>query len=347
MKVTRSNYESWFLDFLEGNLDPSLMDEFQIFLNENPDLTAEMNMVEQVTLKADKSIVFETKDELKKSINHQQEEFEERAVAYYEGDLSLSEQMNFEASLSENSTIAAQAKQFGKLKLVANKAIVYDRKEQLKKNTVILPLWIKVASAAAILLLAYLLFQPGTGVRPELRQLADDLKNKESKNAAIPDKKVKVEEKSAEKLTPEVTTKPIPATAPVKKKQTPTEPKSDKKVIPTPHLRAPEPEPSLLKPRSIYFGQTEDVELAVMILKDTVEASQEYELSELLKVQLAAIRKSDDRELLSTENLGLSGLQLIAKISGKRLTARKDDDGTVRSVSFNSRLLAFSIPVNR
>lgn len=347
MKITRSNYESWFLDFLEGNLESSLMDEFQVFLKLNPDLAAELDMVEQVKLEANKSIGYETKDELKKSDIDHEIEFQEKAVAYYEGDLSLEERIRFEASLSENSTRSAEAEQFGKLKLVANKAIVYDHKEQLKKNIAILPLWMKVASAAAILLLAYLLFQSGAGVRPEFRQFADDLKNKDPKNVTVPAKKIKIEEKSAEKLTPAVTTKPTPVTAPVKKKQRPAEQKSDKKVIPSPHLRVPEPEPLLLKPRSIYFGQTEDVELAVMTLKDTVEASREYELSELLKVQLAAIRKSDDREFLSTENLGLSGLQLIAKISGKRLTARKDDDGTVRSVSFNSRLLAFSIPVNR
>ena len=64
-------------------------------------------------------------------------------------------------------------------------------------------------------------------------------------------------------------------------------------------------------------------------------------------MQLAAMRSSDDRELLSMDHLGLSGLQLIARMSGKRLTARKGDDGAVQSVSFNSRLLAFSIPVNR
>jgi len=347
MKITRSNYESWFLDFLEGNLESSIMDEFQEFLKMNPDLAAELDMAEQVTLEANKSIRFETKDELKKPDIDHEIEFQERAIAYYEGDLTLEERLKFEASLSENSIHSSDAEQFGKLKLVADKTIVYDHKEQLKKKVTILPLWIKVASAAAILLFAYLLFQPGVGVRPELRQLADDLKNKEPKNVTVPAKKVKVEEKSAEKVTPEVTTKPIPATAPVKKKQNPTEQKSDKKVTPAPHLRAPEPEPSLLKSRSIYFGHTEDVELAVMTIRDTTEASQEYQLSELLKVQLAAIRKSDDREFLSTENLGLSGLHLIAKISGKRLTARKADDGTVRSVSFNSRLLAFSIPVNR
>jgi len=347
MKITRSNYESWFLDFLEGNLEFSLMDEFRMFLKNNPDLANELDMADLVMLEADKTILFDAKDDLKNTINDQQVEFEDRAVAYHEGDQSLSERLNFEAFLSENSTSAAEAEQFGKLKLVPNKAIVYGNKEQLKRRVTILPLWIKMASAAAIFLFAYLLFQPHNVVQPKFSQLVDDLKNKSPKSIIIPGGKVKFEEKILEKTTPAFTPKKLPSVLPVKQKPEPTGQNSEKKVIPTQNLRVPEPEPSLLKPHGINFGQPVDIELAVMTLKDPTLVSQDMELSELLKVQLAAIRKSDDREILSTEHLGLSGLQLVAKISGKRLTARKDDDGTVRSVSFNSRLLAFSIPINR
>jgi hypothetical protein len=141
--------------------------------------------------------------------------------------------------------------------------------------------------------------------------------------------------------------KKLPADLPIKQKTESTGQKSEKKVIPTQNLRAPEPEPSLLKPQGINFGQPVDIELAVMTLKDPAQTSEDLELSELLKVQLAAIRKSDDREILSTKYLGLSGLQLFARLSGKRLTARKGNDGVVKSVSYNSRLLAFLIPVNR
>jgi len=347
MKITRSNYESWFLDYLEGNLDASLMDEFRVFLDENPDLAAELEMGELVKLESNIAIQFDAKEELKKSVSDQQVEFEEWAVAYHEGDLSLSDRISFEASLSENSTNATEVEQFGKLKLVADTTIVYENKEQLKRRGTIVPLWIKVASVAAILLLAYLLFQPGIGVRPVSVQLADDIRNKETKNIVAPARKAKVEAKIIEEITRVVTPKRIPAIVPVKQKAKSAAEKPEKKLIPTPHLRAPETEPLPLKPRGISIGHPVDTELAVMTLKAPAPVSEDFELSELLKVQLAAMRKSDDREFLSTEHLGLSGLQLVAKLSGKRLTARKGDDGIVRSVSFNSHLLAFSIPVNR
>ncbi|MCX6237660.1 MAG: hypothetical protein NTY07_08910 [Bacteroidia bacterium] len=347
MKITRSNYESWFLDFLEGNLEFSLKDEFRVFLKNNPDLAKELDMADLVMLETDKTILFDSKDELKKTINDQQVVFGERAVAYYEGDLSLGERINFEVFLSENSTSAAEAEQFGKLKLVADNAIVYGNKEQLKRRVTILPLWIKIASAAAVLLLAYLLFQPHNEIQPKFSQLVDDFKNKSPKSIVVPGGKVKSDEKILEKTTPALMPKKLPANFPIKQKTKPTGQKSEKKVLPTQNLRAPEPEPSLLKPQGINFGQPDDIELAVMTLKDPALTSEDLELSKLLKVQLAAIRKSDDREILSTEHLGLSGLQLFARLSGKRLTARKGNDGVVKSVSYNSRLLAFLIPVNR
>lgn len=347
MKITRSNYESYFLDFLEGNLEPSIMDEFQLFLKENPDLASELEMGELPALFPNENIRLDAKEELKKSVIDHDTEFQERAVAYYEGDLSLSEQKDFEASLSENATVATEAQQFGQLKLIADPSIVCVNKKQLKKKVVLFPLWAKVASVAAMFLLAYLLFQPNEGLPPDSGQLAGNLKNKTPKNIVAPEATIKVEEPEKVKTTPVVTPKQNQPKVPVKQKANTDTPKPEKSVNPVPRIPVPEMAPSLLRPRGISFGQPDDVELAVMTLKDPTLVIKELELSELIREQLASMRNSDDRELLSTDHLGLSGLQLIARMSGKRLTARKGDDGTVHSVSYNSRLLAFSIPVNR
>ncbi|HEY3388245.1 MAG TPA: hypothetical protein VGK38_01650, partial [Prolixibacteraceae bacterium] len=327
MKITRSKYESFFLDFLEGNLDASLMDEFRLFLKENPDLALELEMGDIPPLLTNQDIRFEAKEELKKSVSDQGPEFQERAVAYYEGDLSISEQKDFEASLSENSAIATEAQQFGKLKLLADPAIVFENKELLKKRGVLIPLWIKVASAAAMLILAYLLFRPYDSIQTKPAQIAGNFGNKPAANIVVPEIKEQLQEK--EKNPPATTPKQTPSTAPVKQKPNTVAPKQEKKVAPPPQLRAPVAEPSLLKPRVIYIGQSDNVELAAVNIKEPTLTSKDMELADLLKVQLAAMRKSDDREFLSTDHLGLSGLQLVARLTGKRLTARKGDDGAV------------------
>lgn len=52
MMITRENYEAYFLDYLEGNLDQSLLSEFHRFLDENPDLQEELEMVSDFQLPA-------------------------------------------------------------------------------------------------------------------------------------------------------------------------------------------------------------------------------------------------------------------------------------------------------
>ncbi|MEZ4798842.1 MAG: hypothetical protein R2809_03495 [Flavobacteriales bacterium] len=52
MMITRENYEAYFLDYLEGNLDESLLPQFHRFLDENPDLKVELEMVSDFQLPA-------------------------------------------------------------------------------------------------------------------------------------------------------------------------------------------------------------------------------------------------------------------------------------------------------
>lgn len=50
MKITRDNYESWFLDYLEGNLEEGMKEAFQEFLRHHPDLQEELRQFEEVRL---------------------------------------------------------------------------------------------------------------------------------------------------------------------------------------------------------------------------------------------------------------------------------------------------------
>ena len=53
MRITRDNYEVYFIDFIDGNLDASLQEEMQLFLAANPDLAEEMDGLEGFSFKAD------------------------------------------------------------------------------------------------------------------------------------------------------------------------------------------------------------------------------------------------------------------------------------------------------
>jgi hypothetical protein len=51
--ITRDNYESFFLDFIEGRLDASQMEDVKLFLLSHPDLAAELEDISGFTLEAD------------------------------------------------------------------------------------------------------------------------------------------------------------------------------------------------------------------------------------------------------------------------------------------------------
>ena len=66
MKITRDNYESFFIDFIEGNLPENMIDQFLDFLNQNPDLKEELHLFEEVNL-PEELVVFQEKKQLHKS----------------------------------------------------------------------------------------------------------------------------------------------------------------------------------------------------------------------------------------------------------------------------------------
>ena len=344
MNITRSNYESWFLDFLEGNLDPKYNDEFVAFVIENPDLSMELEIGVQFKLLSSKAIVFDSKEQLKKWVNEADLEFQRRAVAFHEGDLTPGERVEFEAMVAENNNRAFEAEHFGKLKLSPDPSIIYENKDQLKRRRIVIPLLIRIFAAAAMVILAYLIFQPDYRERPAHKGVLADLKTQNKKEVNIPESRLPVTKSEIAGQDNAQKKKPM---GKFKQKTNPAAENRIEKAEPVRKVPVAESAPALLKPRSISFSSNANIELALIMPVNHSTVSREVELSELLKVQLAEMRNSDDREFLSTEHLGLSGLQLFARLSGKRLTAKTGEDGVVRSVSFNSHLLAFSIPVNR
>ena len=43
MQIDRSNYEIWFTDWLDGNLNSLQVEQLKLFLDKNPDLREELN----------------------------------------------------------------------------------------------------------------------------------------------------------------------------------------------------------------------------------------------------------------------------------------------------------------
>ncbi|WP_165836070.1 hypothetical protein [Marinifilum breve] len=151
-RIDRHNYEEFFLDYLEGNLNDSEKKNLESFLVLNPDLKEELEEMclielEEENITFDKSslkqIPFET-------------DFEDFCVAKLEGDLEQEEEIAFTKYLNENLIGKAQYQLYEKTKLKADIGIIYPDKEELKrKERKIIPYWMisGVGIAASVLLL--------------------------------------------------------------------------------------------------------------------------------------------------------------------------------------------------
>ena len=89
-EINRTNYEAYFIDYLEGNLEEGMIDGFIAFLKENPDLKQERELYEPISLEPE-SVAFSKKTELYKSNFDNNDAFDNAAIALLEGDLSADE----------------------------------------------------------------------------------------------------------------------------------------------------------------------------------------------------------------------------------------------------------------
>jgi hypothetical protein len=168
MKINRDNYEIYFIDYHDGNLDPLMEKELVIFLENNYDLKEEFDSFENVSIVPDKKIKFVDKESLRKpviasvqSINEQN--YEEYFIANIEGDLNHEESLQLEEFILTNPVLEKEYQLFANTRLIADENIVYEHKAGLKKARVIKfnPKYIyypvSVAASIIILLAVYLL----------------------------------------------------------------------------------------------------------------------------------------------------------------------------------------------
>ena len=340
MKINRDNYEIWFLDYLEGGLNEKGKEEVRLFLKNNPDLASELDAF-MPTLSKDTTISYPDKGRLKKALYEDPACFENTAIAAMEGDLSNEERILFEKWLAKNSAQQELANRLKSCKLQPDLRISFPGRDKLKKKKVVLNYWIQTASVAAILLLALIFFYPGK--KSDVQVASLPAKTVVPPQAPPSEKIATVSEPS--KLKPLETTS----------RQKPTQMRP--RLIASKHevqdtvsgenqqLASSE----TLRPKCCTVNSTA-LQIGLMSPKVTAPvytATNEMALSDFLEDKLLALKAEDPGEFITRKEVTTAGLRLFSRLPGKRLTGKKGADGRLKSISFNSQLLAFSIPVNR
>ena len=135
MNIDRNNYESYFLDYLEGNLDEKFVDDFIEFLQQNPDLKQELSIFSSVSVEPEK-VEFSKKQKLYKVKYDNESYFDKTAVESIEGDISEEEKASFTKYLLSHPEKNREFEIFRKTKLIPDESVKYSQKAKLYHRSV-------------------------------------------------------------------------------------------------------------------------------------------------------------------------------------------------------------------
>lgn len=342
MMITRDNYEIWFLDYLEGKLDAENMEMVREFLRGNPDLAgADDGYIPELT--ANKFPVYPHKERLKKAWYDDHLILEQTAISAMEGDLMQEEQDQFGMVLTNKPDARKLVKILLSTKIQPDLKISFPGKGRLKRKTILIVPWIRIVAVAAILTLAFFIFPP-SGEKAETSYFV-------TPEAAIP---LKGSDPVSSPMTAGKSSQLSAGVADKSKVATGSATAVNK---PKPPVR----EPLLaetrtfvpiekLQPKSGAVTSGLPVYADLILIKRSAPiyyASGEIPLSVFYNHKLQALNASQTKDMFTREEFKIAGLRLFSRIPGNHLTGKKGKDGRLKSISFNSQMLAFSIPVNQ
>ena len=134
MKIDRSNYEIWIIDWLDGNLSSEQEEELMMFLKENPDIQEESEELLSARLDQGHSEFMNKNLLIKEESDIPVQQFEYLCAAYLEGDLSP-EQINELQAMMDNDPVKKRTFDLIQHTRLTPPAEIYRHKRSLIKLT--------------------------------------------------------------------------------------------------------------------------------------------------------------------------------------------------------------------
>lgn len=340
MEITRDNYEAFFIDYLEGNLDEKMIDQFIEFLQANPDLKAELETFRAVSTE-EEVVTFPGKEKLYREKYDSQKVFDQTSVAILENDSSEEETLDFNSYLEKHPGRIKEFDLFQKTRLQSDESLVFENKDRLYRVSRTRQLFLLAGRGAAILVLIFsatILLKHYSEVVPQKQLAKISVKGTEiheTKVPAIINKQVK---KKAESI-------------PVAKDSVKTG--TDKSIREKTHGRVEEAVAGYLK-------ESEPLSPIAALCFTFPVKGENVELVSINSIQQAGIpgeNLSDEKLLLAevvkqkTKLRGLSlsqiaraGLTFFSDITKNKFSYKTNKKGDITELELDTRLLAFTIP---
>jgi len=158
MKIDRHNYEEFFILYMDNELSSDYRHQVEEFVQKNPDLKEELDILLQYKLVPDTGIVFENKSQLIKQENNSPvnpANYEEWLVLYMDNELTAEQRTAVDQfivnhpSVKEELTTLLRTKLQPEKIIFVNKESLYRREEKVRSMTVH---WWRIAAAAVLIL---------------------------------------------------------------------------------------------------------------------------------------------------------------------------------------------------
>ena len=148
--INLNNYEAYLLDYVEQNLSPDMVAELMLFLEQHPEVKAELEAFENISLNVEKS-TFNDKQNLKKIA------VEDLMIAELEGLNTPQETEALNQEIKENKKYLALFARYQKTILVPEHIVFADKAALKQKEKKVIPLYYWYSSVAAVLVVAFTL----------------------------------------------------------------------------------------------------------------------------------------------------------------------------------------------
>ena len=323
MKINRKNYEPYFIDLLDGTLSGEMVDELLDFLRLNPDLAEELKGLEGIKLQPEEPVKFNHSNLLKTGFD-QPEIFDETCIRSIEKDLSEKEEEEFQHYLKQNKKAEAEYHLFKATISEPDLFIEYPKKSSLKHTIKIRPYWY---AAAAVLLLGIVFW-----FNAPQQEIVEPVAKAVPTLMEQPHATIKVETLKNE----------FASVQPVQKQQPLIREQLTAKKEPRHEAELLQPMLAIFDVPTVENTNNKSFALANIPAKSTIDIEEPYPtVPELLA---AEVNKIDVRN--EAKKIGHFALNKLQDITDDKLSYATNIKGEVRKIEYNSRLLAFSIPLN-
>ena len=361
MKIDRSNYEIWLIDWLDGNLSDRQIEQLNIFLNENPKLKAEYDELTSFILKPSQRS-YPHKNQLKKSTaDLSVTQFEYLCVAYFENDLSDGQQTELMETIDQDPEKKKIFELIQKIRLEPvgarykhkSKLIRRTRQQRIIRLSV---MGLSAAATIALLIMTYLIIP---------RNLPEEI-NTATQNIMIDST---LFNRAEDNVPDKILTEKKPAISNIKRENlfagvqkinsviTQSEPTA---LMPNESLQRNSPDPEIQLTKISFYAK---IDLKVRSVSNTLIASNpnliipevDDERSNLSKFIAKTFREKILKETSSKNSpikayeIAEAGVTGLNKLLGWQmaLDQNNDENGELRSVYFSSKILKFNAPVKK